>query len=104
MIAVDNGPDRMIYAGSVLSHYEFEEPGTIRLTGVQPQWKTTVQSGGQPPPPDCDQIATGSGTDHRSAWDSINRRQERFLLRWRNFFAGACFPLIYPDVQAERLV
>jgi hypothetical protein len=33
LIAVDNGPDRMVYAGPTLSHYEFVEgPGVKRLT------------------------------------------------------------------------
>ena len=27
LIAVDNGPDRMVYAGLVMSHYEFIVPG-----------------------------------------------------------------------------
>jgi hypothetical protein len=27
LIAVDNGPDRMVYAGPVMSHYEFIVPG-----------------------------------------------------------------------------
>jgi hypothetical protein len=30
MIAVENGPDRMVYAGPVLSHYEFEVVGPPR--------------------------------------------------------------------------
>ena len=50
MIAVDNGPDRMVYAGPVLSHYEFYEPGLTRLTDAD--WQTMVQSGAQPPSPD----------------------------------------------------
>ncbi len=53
MIAVDNGPDRMVYAGPVLSHYEFYEPGVTRLTDAD--WKTLVQSGSQPPSPDWTQ-------------------------------------------------
>jgi hypothetical protein len=53
MIAVDNGPDRMVYAGPVLSHYEFEEPGVTRLTDAD--WKTMVQSASQPPSPDWTQ-------------------------------------------------
>ena len=32
LMAVDNGPDRMVYAGPVLSHYEFEVPGVNRLS------------------------------------------------------------------------
>ena len=32
LIAVDNGPDRMVFAGPVLSHYEFTKPYGTRLT------------------------------------------------------------------------
>ena len=34
LIAIDNGPDRMVYAGPVMSHYEFLVPGPVlkRLT------------------------------------------------------------------------
>jgi hypothetical protein len=50
MIAVDNGPDRMVYAGPVLSHYEFEMPGTTRMTDAQ--WKANLRAGQKPPSPD----------------------------------------------------
>jgi hypothetical protein len=50
MIAVDNGPDRMVYAGPVLSHYEFEMPGTTRMTDEQ--WKARLRAGLKPPSPD----------------------------------------------------
>jgi hypothetical protein len=50
MIAVDNGPDRMVYAGPVLSHYEFEMPGTTRMTDAQ--WKANLVAGQKPPSPD----------------------------------------------------
>lgn len=49
LIAVDNGPDRMVYAGPVLSHYEFEVPGVSRLT--DDDWKAKVQAGQKPPAP-----------------------------------------------------
>ncbi|HEY3854895.1 MAG TPA: DUF3160 domain-containing protein [Verrucomicrobiae bacterium] len=48
MLAVDNGTNRMVYAGPVLSHYEFESPVNTRLTDAQ--WKTQLQSAEQPPP------------------------------------------------------
>jgi hypothetical protein len=48
LIAVDNGPDRMVYAGPVLSHYEFEVPGTTRLTDAD--WKNQVLTGQKAPP------------------------------------------------------
>ena len=50
MIAVDNGPDRMVYAGPVLSHYEFEMPGTTRMTDAD--WKANLRAGQKPPSPD----------------------------------------------------
>jgi hypothetical protein len=50
MIAVDNGPDRMVYAGPVLSYYEFEMPGTTRMTDAQ--WKSNLRAGQKPPSPD----------------------------------------------------
>lgn len=43
MIAVDNGPDRVMYGGPVFSHYEFEKPADTRLTDED--WKAT-----SPPP------------------------------------------------------
>ncbi len=48
MIAVDNGLDRMVYAGPVLSHYEFEVSGSTRLTDAD--WQAQLQSAQQPPP------------------------------------------------------
>ena len=50
MIAVDNGPDRMVYAGPVFSYYEFEEPGVNRLTDEV--WKARLQAGQRPPLPE----------------------------------------------------
>ena len=49
IIAVDNGFDRMVYAGPVLSHYEFEVPGVNRLN--DPEWESMVTSGSKPAPP-----------------------------------------------------
>jgi len=45
LIAIDNGPDGMVYAGPVFSHYEFEEPAGTRLTDSD--WQTRVRSGQQ---------------------------------------------------------
>jgi hypothetical protein len=50
LIAVDNGPDRMVYAGPVLSHYEFEVPGVNRLTDAD--WQASLSAGTNPPPPE----------------------------------------------------
>lgn len=50
-IAVDNGPnDLAVYAGPVLSHYEFEMGPTTRLTDSQ--WKTNVLNNTLPPAPE----------------------------------------------------
>ena len=48
MVAVDNGTNRMIYAGPVLSQYEFEVSGTTRLTDAE--WQAQLESAEQPPP------------------------------------------------------
>jgi hypothetical protein len=48
LIAIDNGPDRMVYAGPVLSHYEFEVPGVNRLT--DDNWKGSILNNQTPPP------------------------------------------------------
>jgi hypothetical protein len=50
MIAVDNGPDRMVYAGPVFSHYEFEVPGANRLSDED--WKAKLDAGQKPPSPE----------------------------------------------------
>jgi hypothetical protein len=50
LIAVDNGPDRMVYAGPVLSHYEFEKPMNVRMTDGE--WKANLQGGQKPPSPE----------------------------------------------------
>lgn len=49
MIAVDNGPDRMVFAGPVMSHYEFMKPYGTRMTDEQ--WKVAVNAGELPAPP-----------------------------------------------------
>ena len=50
LIAVDNGPDRMVYVGPVLSHYEFELPGVTRASDTD--WQLIVNSSQKPLPPD----------------------------------------------------
>jgi len=46
MIAVDNGKDRMVYAGPVLSHYEFEMPGVTRKSDSE--WREDINKGKLP--------------------------------------------------------
>jgi hypothetical protein len=50
-IAVDNGPgDLAVYAGPLLSHYEFELGPTTRLTDAE--WKTQITNNITPPAPE----------------------------------------------------
>ncbi len=50
MIAVDNGEDKMVYAGPVLSHYEFEMPRVSRKSDSE--WQEDIKNGKLPPRPD----------------------------------------------------
>ncbi len=50
MIAVDNGSDKMVYAGPVLSHYEFEMPEVSRKSDAE--WQQDILDGNLPPRPD----------------------------------------------------
>jgi hypothetical protein len=51
MLAVNYGPgDAAVYAGPVMSHYEFELGPTTRKTDSQ--WKAELRAGNQPPQPD----------------------------------------------------
>ncbi len=46
LIAVDNGPDRMVYAGPVMSHYEFIVPGPALKRLSDSEWR--LEFGGWP--------------------------------------------------------
>ncbi len=50
IIAVDNGKDRMVYAGPVFSHYEFEAPNAVRRTNGD--WHEMLRAGKQPQRPE----------------------------------------------------
>lgn len=50
VIAVDNGQDRMVYAGPVLSHYEFEILGTFRKSDSE--WQDDLRQKKVPPRPE----------------------------------------------------
>ena len=55
MIAIDNGPDRMVYAGPVLSHYEFIVPGPELKRLTDSEWGANFprypwQPEAKPPP------------------------------------------------------
>jgi hypothetical protein len=49
LVAIDNGKDRMVYAGPLLSHYEFEMPGVTRK--ADSEWKKDLAAGKAPPRP-----------------------------------------------------
>jgi hypothetical protein len=49
MIAIESGPRRTVYAGPVLSHYEFETAYPIRKTNSE--WKEDLRTGRAPPHP-----------------------------------------------------
>src|SRR5205823_5278574 len=48
LIAIDNGKDRMVYAGPVFSHYEFETPNAVRRTDGE--WHDRLRGGRVPRP------------------------------------------------------
>lgn len=49
LVAIDNGKDKMVYAGPLLSHYEFEMPGMTRK--ADSEWKKDLADGKSPPRP-----------------------------------------------------
>ena len=49
MIGVDNGEDRMVFAGPVLSHYEFQVPKIERKSDSE--WQKDIEQGNLPPRP-----------------------------------------------------
>src|SRR4051812_30692624 len=50
VMAVDSGQDHMVYAGPVLSHYEFEVPEVARKSDAE--WREDVRAGKLPPRPE----------------------------------------------------
>jgi Protein of unknown function (DUF3160) len=52
LIAVDNGPDRMMYAGPVMSHYEFIVPGPNLTRMSDSEWQGNLSGGKGPSRPD----------------------------------------------------
>jgi hypothetical protein len=50
VIAVDNGKDRMVYAGPVLSHYEFEMPASTRKSDRE--WRQDLRKEKSPARPE----------------------------------------------------
>jgi hypothetical protein len=50
LVAVDSGKDRVVYAGPLLSHYEFEMPGVTRKSDAE--WRDDLRKGKAPPRPE----------------------------------------------------
>jgi hypothetical protein len=50
LIAIESGKDRMVFAGPVLSHYEFEMAGTVRKSDSE--WREELSNGKLPPRPE----------------------------------------------------
>ena len=50
LIAIDNGKDRMVFAGPLLSHYEFEMRGIVRKSDSE--WRKDMVAGTLPPRPE----------------------------------------------------
>jgi hypothetical protein len=50
LVAVDSGPDRMVYGGPVFSHYEFNVPGVNRLNDTE--WQKMLDDGSAPEAPE----------------------------------------------------
>jgi hypothetical protein len=67
MVSVNWGPnDAAVYAGPVMSHYEFELGPNTRETDSQ--WKSDLRAGVQPPQPDWTQSYLVPGTFTFPSW------------------------------------
>lgn len=66
LLAVDSGPDRMMYAGPVLSHYEFELSGVARQSDAE--FCKQLQAGKSPQRPDwtSDYLVPGKNVEVRT--------------------------------------
>jgi hypothetical protein len=64
LIAIDNGADRMVFAGPVLSYYEFEMPGAGRKSDAE--WRTDLRAGTPPPRPEWTQSYLVPGKNPRA--------------------------------------
>jgi hypothetical protein len=61
LVAIDNGKDRMVYAGPVFSHYEFEMPGVTRKSDSE--WRKDIKEGRLAPRPPWTQSYLVPGTN-----------------------------------------
>ena len=68
IVAIDSGKDRMVYAGPVLSHYEFEMPGVSRKSDSE--WKADLKAGRVPPRPEWTRgyLVPGKNKELKSNW------------------------------------
>ncbi len=64
VIAIDNGKDRMVYAGPLLSHYEFEMPRTTRKSDSE--WRADLNAFRTPPRPAWTQSYLAPGTNREA--------------------------------------
>ena len=67
VVAINNGEDKMVYAGPVLSHYEFEVSGVSRQPDSD--WQDNLKAGRIPPRPDW----TKDYLVQAEEWESFNR-------------------------------
>lgn len=61
MIAIDNGKDKMVYAGPVLSHYEIEMPAYKRK--ADSEWRKDINEGNLPQRPEWTEGYLVTGTN-----------------------------------------
>jgi len=68
LVAIDNGKDKMVYAGPVLSHYEFEMPGLTRKSDSE--WRKDIKAGKIPPRPEWTKsyLVPGVNPDAKHYW------------------------------------
>jgi Protein of unknown function (DUF3160) len=73
LLAVDSGKDRMVYAGPVLSHYEFEMAGVNRK--ADSEWRKGIKDGKLPPRPEWtrDYLVPGENPEVKSYWHGDDR-------------------------------
>jgi hypothetical protein len=68
VIAVENGPDRMIFAGPTLSHYEFEGAATQRYSDKE--WRDLLPTAACPSRPSWTQSYLVSANRDESGPDA----------------------------------
>lgn len=68
LVAVDSGPDRAVYLGPVLSHYEFDRPNAQRWSDAG--WREALQTGQAPGRPEWtrDYLVPGLNPRARGYW------------------------------------